>query len=69
MGPLFFIVYINDITNCVSSLCRLFADDCIIYRQIDLPTDANILQDDLLQLERWEKTWHMKFNIWSLEQL
>ena len=63
LGPLLFLVYINDIANYVSSPCRLFADDCIIYKQINSPTDAKILQDDLLHLERWEKTWNMKFNI------
>ncbi len=39
-------------------MIALFTD-----RQINSPTDAKILQDDLLQLERWEKTWHMEFNI------
>jgi len=63
LGPLLFLVYINDITHVVSSSCRLFVDDCIIYKQINSPTDSNILQDDLTQLEKWEKAWHMKFNI------
>ena len=63
LGPLLFLVYINDIANYVSSPCRLFADDCIIYKQINSPNDAKILQDDLLHLERWEKTWNTKFNI------
>ena len=55
LGPLLFLVYINDIVNYVTSPCHLFADDCIIYKQINSPTDAKILQDDLLQLERWER--------------
>ena len=63
LGPLLFLVYINDITQCVSSSCRLFADDCIVYRKINSPTDIKILQDDLLQLEKWADLWHMKFNI------
>ena len=63
LGPLLFLIYINGITDYVSSSCRLFADDCIIYKQIISPTDARVLQDDLSQLERWEKTWQMKFNI------
>ena len=52
LGPLLFLVDINDNTNCVLSSCHLFADDWIIYRQIDSPTDAIILQVDLLQLKR-----------------
>jgi len=59
LGPLLFLVYINDITHIISSSCNLFADDCIIYKQINSPTDRNILQDDLTQLEKWEKAWHI----------
>ena len=63
LGSLIFLVYINDITDYVSSSCRLFADDCILYRQINSPTDDAILQNDLKELENWEKVWKMKFNI------
>ena len=34
LGPLMFLLYINDITNGLTSNIRLFADDCIIYRTI-----------------------------------
>ena len=44
LGPILFLVYINDLPNCVQSPCRLFADDCIIYRNIDNEADANTLQ-------------------------
>ena len=60
LGPLLFLAYINDITTNLSSSCRLFADDCILYRKIDTPDDAKILQEDLRKLE---ETWGMKFNI------
>ena len=63
LGPLLFLVYINDLSHHISSSCCLFADDCIIYKQIDSPTDIGILQNDLVQLEKWEEVWHMKFNI------
>ena len=66
LGPLLFVVYINDITDNVSSSCQLFADDCILHRQINSPTDAAILQNDLKELENWEKVWKMKFNIESV---
>ena len=59
LGSLLFLVYINDITDYVSSSCWLFADDCILYRQINSPTDAAILQNDLKGLENWE-AWKMK---------
>ena len=46
LGPLLFLAYINDISTNLSSSCRLFADDCILYREINIPTDAKILQED-----------------------
>ena len=63
LGPLVFLIYINDISYCVDSTCHLYADDCILYRRIDSFHDTVILQRDLLQLEHWSKQWKMLFNI------
>ena len=41
---------------------HLFVDDCILYRKINSPTDIDILQNDLKEIEKWEKIWKMKFN-------
>ena len=58
-----FLLYINDLPLQVSSLTtRLFADDCIVYREIDSPADAKLLQHDLHALQNWERTWLMSFN-------
>ena len=46
----------------VSSQCRLFADDSIIYREISTVNDCTSLQHDLDALEKWEGTWGMSFN-------
>jgi len=40
-----------------------YADDCILYRQIETHTDSITLQNDLLTLEEWERKWKMKLNI------
>ena len=47
LGPLLFLVYIDDRTDYVSSSCHLFADDCILYWKINSSTDIDILQNNL----------------------
>ena len=64
LGPLLFLIYINDITDDLSpdTTARLFADDCIIYRTITQPTDRTMLQQDLNHLHLWSQKWQMHFN-------
>ena len=62
LGPCLFLAYINDLSNSVKSKVRLFADDTIMYLTVKTSTDANILQNDLYALEKWEQDWSMEFN-------
>ena len=62
LGPLLFLVHINDLPERVTSKVRLFADDCLLYREIKSPADSEELQKDLANLEDWAQTWGMKFN-------
>jgi len=62
LGPILFLVYINDMPECITSSCRLFADDTIVYREVTCEADALLLQTDLDALQRWEKKWGMSFN-------
>ena len=63
VGPILFLLYINDINENIQSRIRLFADDCIIYRKINSNIDHQLLQTDLIQLEKWSDKWQMEFNI------
>ena len=55
LAALLFLIYINDITESITSTIRLYADDVLIYREIN--TDAD-LQNDFHTLEKWQ----MKFD-------
>ena len=62
LRPLLFLLHINDLPSVVSSKVRLFADDCLIYRNIKNKEDQIALQKDLNLLENWGNTWGMRFN-------
>ena len=62
LGPHFFLLYINDIHHQVSSTTRLFADDCLVYREVNSTEDEAALQSDLNTMVRWSNTWGMHFN-------
>ena len=60
LGPLLFLVYINDLTNGLSSNAKLLADEtslfCVIH---DVDISANELNNDLCQINKWK----MSFNL------
>ena len=63
LGPLLFIVYINDISNCASfsSIC-LFADDTKCLGRISSPSDCVRFQEDIDTILDWSKLWRLPFN-------
>ena len=62
LGPLLFLVYINDLPDSAKSKVRLFADDAVLYRQINSRADCETLQRDLDSLLDWESKWQMSFH-------
>ena len=63
LGPLLFLLYINDIEKNLDSTIRLFADDSALYREIKTHHDTEILQRDIFKLQNWADTWQMSFNV------
>ena len=63
LGPLLFVIYINDIPNGIQSLMKIFADDTKMYRALKTPADNIDLQNDIFTIENWSKQWQMPFNV------
>ena len=61
LGPLLFSLHINDITADIESEIRLFADDCVCYREIKDKEDTLKLQRDIDRLGNWARKWGMRF--------
>ena len=58
LGPLLFLVYINDIAKQLLSLTRLFADDSsLFYAAARLSDIAGIIIHDLIMLSNWAIQW------------
>ena len=56
LGPLMFLLCINDINkNITSSKLGLFADDCVIYKIIYSKDDSIALQNNLSALSDWAR--------------
>ena len=63
LGPLLFLLYINDIVNDIGSHIRLFADDTSLYIVVETPDDAaELLNTDLRKITTWAEQWLVTFN-------
>ena len=62
LGPILFVIYINDMPECVDAVAYLFADDTKQYKEIKREEDSEKLQKDLDSLQKWSDTWLLKFH-------
>ena len=63
LGPIFFLIYINDLEGGLVNWILKFADDTKVFAKIRSADDASSLQKDLDRLVQWARGWQMMFNV------
>ena len=62
LGPILFLIYINDLEDDISSKVLKFADDTKVFRKVTNDTDKQSLQDGIATLAKWSEKWQMLSN-------
>ncbi len=63
LGPLLFLVYVNDLPTDIISNVKMYADDTsLVLPSKDINTARDTLNEDLNTLDKWAKQWHVIFN-------
>ena len=63
LGPLLFLIYINDLSDNIASNSKLFADDTSLFSVVKNANASNIdLNNDLKKIGEWSLQWKMSFN-------
>ena len=62
LGPLLFVIYINDLPDQIHTVVKMFADDTKIFADTSVEGMQELLQEDIKRLDDWAKTWQLTFN-------
>ena len=62
LGPVLFLIFINDLPDTIDGIVKIFADDCKAYTKISSVDDSNKLQENLDLLCDWSNIWKLNFN-------
>ena len=61
LGPILFLIYVNDMPSEIQNVCKLFADDAKLFCRIT--KEPSTLQSDIESLYTWSKRWQLPFNV------
>jgi len=67
LGPVLFLILINDLDSGLSSSVLKFADDTKLYRPVNNQMNGMNLQHDLDIVSNWAKWWQMEFNFFEVQ--
>ena len=63
LGPLLFLIYINDLPDELTSMCKIFSDDTFLFSTVIDKNNSNFqLNSDLAKISKWAFQWKMSFN-------
>jgi hypothetical protein len=62
LGPILFVLFINDLPDMLKCCVRLFADDTKVFKNIKDLSDTEALQEDLDKASDWSDAWLLRFN-------
>lgn len=65
LGPILFVIFINDMPNVVDCMIQLFADDAKLFTNVNIRDEMSgkSLQNDINSLSAWSEKWQLPFNI------
>ena len=62
LGPLLFVIFINDLPDAIDCLCKMYADDTKIYQAVNNAADAHMFQENIKELWKWSLDWQLHFH-------
>ena len=62
LGPVLFLIFINDLPEALKCTVRLFADDTKLYTEFTNGEEGIQLQDDIFNACEWSRKWNLVFN-------
>ena len=65
LGPILFVIFINDMPDVVDCFIQIFADDAKVFNKVNLREDnsGRRLQNDIDSLSSWSNKWQLPFNV------